>query len=347
MSNRLKELRFRVSDEELASIKENAKQLHMQINPFVRYIGTEYALIIEDRRSFEKYHNRLSLVNRYLHYLADSFDIANVYHAREMPDVYEIRKELFYLLGRLYTIMTHHRTKEYRKAQKDIQKQIENINADKITRPDKHADKRMHSIRIKVSLKEYEKIQKLSTLHHLPISVYLRHISLHPNFVHISYPIFESYAKHAKNNMFKIFDIANRMRLFGDYEWYEMTLVLNAIIEIVENEHKLIREVAYRAPKLIPLKEKYPKIIRGFEIDRLIYENARLNGSLHDEVDIEEEYEDDIDDWMSDEWPHYEEYTKFMEQLDEEIAALNDIQIPDTHDATIDEIVACAKRRTE
>ena len=41
MSNRLKELRFRVSDKELALIKENAKQLRMQINPFVRYIGTE------------------------------------------------------------------------------------------------------------------------------------------------------------------------------------------------------------------------------------------------------------------------------------------------------------------
>lgn len=41
MSNRLKELRFRVSDEELALIKENAKQLRMQINTFVKYIGTE------------------------------------------------------------------------------------------------------------------------------------------------------------------------------------------------------------------------------------------------------------------------------------------------------------------
>ena len=41
MSSRLKELRFRVSDEELALIKENAKQLRIQINPFFRYIGTE------------------------------------------------------------------------------------------------------------------------------------------------------------------------------------------------------------------------------------------------------------------------------------------------------------------
>ena len=52
MSSRLKELPFRVSDEELALIKENAKQLRMQINPFVRYIGTERIIIIENRSLF-------------------------------------------------------------------------------------------------------------------------------------------------------------------------------------------------------------------------------------------------------------------------------------------------------
>ena len=120
MSDRQKALRLRVSNEELTQIQENAKTVRMQTNPFVRYIGTEYAMIIEDRSDFDKHRDTIGSIDCFLSYLERSFDVANVYRPKTMSDVYEIRKEVFYLFHRLYSIMIHHRTKAYRAAQKDI-----------------------------------------------------------------------------------------------------------------------------------------------------------------------------------------------------------------------------------
>ena len=69
MSDRQKELRFRVSEAELFQIQENAKTIGMQIHPFVRYVGTEYATIVEDRTCFYEHTDRVASINRFLHFL--------------------------------------------------------------------------------------------------------------------------------------------------------------------------------------------------------------------------------------------------------------------------------------
>ena len=69
MLDRQKELRFRVSEAELSQIQENAKTLGMQLHPFVRYVGTEYAVIVEDRTHFYEHRDSVSAINRFLDYL--------------------------------------------------------------------------------------------------------------------------------------------------------------------------------------------------------------------------------------------------------------------------------------
>ena len=328
MSDRQKELRLRVSSEELEQIQENAKTLQMQVNPFVRYIGREYAVIIEDRFDFDRHRDTIGTIDRFLNYLERSFVVANVYRPKEMCDVYEIRKEVFYLFHRLYAIMIHHRTKAYRAAQEDIQHQIENIIADHIPKPDKRADKRPHSIRIKVSPHEFEKIQRLAAIHHLPIGVYLRYASLHPHFVHITYPMFEAYTRGVEMNMIKILEIANKICRNGDYEWYEPLLVLRALINVAKNERRLILEVAHRRPRIVTLGEKYKDIIMRYTSDFSTYQWALHHGMLYDD----EPSEIDID-WMDPDIP-----TRIVE---EPISP-----ITDTYSADVVDIIQNATKRS-
>ena len=329
MSDRQKELRLRVSNEELAQIQENAKTVRMQINPFVRRIGTEYAMIIEDRSDFDKHRDTIGSIDCFLSYLERSFDVANVYRPKTMSDVYEIRKEVFYLFHRLYPIMIHHRTKAYRAAQKDIQHQIDGIISDHIPKPNKHADKRPHSIRIKVSPREFEKIQRLAAIHHLPIGVYLRYASLHPHFVHITYPMFGAYTHRVEMNMMKILEIANKIYLNGDYEWYEPLFVLRALINVAKNERHLIFEVAHRRPKVAPLSGKHNDIIRRYTSDCFTYRLALLRGMLYDD----EPAELDID-WMDEDVP-----TRIVE---EPIAP-----ITITYDTDVEDIIQNATERSK
>ena len=109
MSARQKELRFRVSDEELALIKENAKQLRMQINPFVRCIGTECIIIIEDRSLFYRHHDRICDIKHFLHFVERGFVTIEVHRPKEMDDIYTIKDELIFLLNQLHKRMNQHR----------------------------------------------------------------------------------------------------------------------------------------------------------------------------------------------------------------------------------------------
>ena len=329
MSDRQKELRLRVSNEELAQIQENAKTVRMQINPFVRRIGTEYAMIIEDRSDFDKHRDTIGSIDCFLSYLERSFDVANVYRPKTMSDVYEIRKEVFYLFHRLYSIMIHHRTKAYRAAQKDIQHQIDGIIADNIPKPNKHADKRPHSIRIKVSPREFEKIQRLAAIHHLPIGVYLRYASLHPHFVHITYPMFGAYTHRVEMNMMKILGIANKIYLNGDYEWYEPLFVLRALINVAKNERHLIFEVAHRRPKVAPLSGKHNDIIRRYTSDWSTYRLALLRGTLYDDEPVELDI-----DWMDHDIPS---------RITEEAIS----PITDTYNAYVVDIIQNATERSK
>lgn len=326
MSDRQKELRFRVSNEELAQIQENAKSLGMQINPFVRHIGTEYIIIVEDRTCFYKHRDTIGSIDRFLSYLERSFTIANVYRPKEMSDVYTIRKEVFHLLRHLYDAILHHRTKAYRAAQKEAQKRIAQISAENASKPNKLATKRPHSIRIKVNPHELEKIQSLATLHSLPIGVYLRYISLHPHFLHVDYPQFAQYTRAAEIHMVRILEVADHLRQNGDYEWYEMLLVLRAIISIARNERRLIFEVAYKHPTLVSLREKYNDIITRFESAMSTYQWALQHGGLHDESPNDDLTDDDISSRITD-------------------VPIEPIQ--DTHSVYVDDIIRNAAERSK
>ena len=329
MSDRQKELRFRVSNEELAQIQENAKSIRMQPNAFVRCIGAEYAIIIEDRSCFYQYRDTIGTIDRVLNHLERSFAIANVYRPKETSDVYTVRKEVFHLLRHLYNTILHHRTKAYRAAQKEAQKRIAQISAENTPKPDKLAVKRPHSIRIKVNPHELEKIQSLATLHDLPIGVYLRYISLHPHFLHVDYPQFAQYTRAAEIHMVRMLEVADHLRQNSDYEWYEMLFVLQAIISIARNERRLIFEIAHRRPKLTPLNEKYKDIITRFESAMSTYQWALHHGMLYDD----EPSEIDID-WMDPDIP-----TRIVE---EPISP-----ITDTHSADVEDIIQNATERSK
>ena len=354
MSTKQKELRFRVSDQELAQIKENAKQLRMQINPFVRRIGTECIIIIEDRSLFYQHRDRICDIKHFLHFIERGFVTINVYRPKEMDDVYTIKDELIYLLNWLHKRMIQHHTKIYRKALKEVHRQISKIDSGTIPRPDKHADKRPNSIRIKVSDKKYEQIKDLADRHKLPVGVYLRYMALHPQFLHIDYPVFEKYTREAEKHMMKIYEIVGEMCFNNLRTPYAVTRIEKAVIDIVKNEHKLINEMALRRPHIAPLKEKYKQIMSFFEIDWILYEDARLNGELYDTDPVVDEIESD--DWLNDidltleTGPQYQPSQKWLKSLEEEIARLNDIEeerIQGAYSVGIDNVLANAFRRSK
>lgn len=265
MSDRQKELRLHVSEAELSQIQENAKTIGMQMHPFVRYVGTEYAVIVEDRTHFYEHRDSVSAINRFLNYLEYTIEESEIPRPKLMSDVYQIRDEVYYLLRRLYDCVLQHRTKLYRAAQKEVQEQIAHINANDMSKPNKLADKRPHSIRIKVSQQEEEKIQRFAALHHLPVGVYLRHVALHPHFVHIDYNQFVWYTSVVESDLFRILEIANKIYTRGYYKWYEAFFVLRAVIHIATNERQLILKVADRRPKPAALSEKYPDVLLRFQ----------------------------------------------------------------------------------
>ena len=265
MSDRQKELRFRVSEAELSQIQENAKTLGMQIHPFVRYVGTEYAIIVEDRTHFYEHRDSVSAINRFLNYLEYTIEASKIPRPKLMSDVYQIRDEVYYLLRRLYDCILQHRTKLYRAAQKQVQELIAHIDPSAMPKPNKLTDKRSHSIRIKVSPQEEEKIQHFAALHRLPVGVYLRHVALHPHFVHIDYNQFVWYTSVAESDLFRILEIANKIYTRGYYKWYEAFFVLRAVIHIAANERQLILKVADRRPKPAALSEKHPDVLLRFQ----------------------------------------------------------------------------------
>jgi len=265
MSDRQKELRFRVSEAELSQIQENAQTLGMQVHPFVRRVSTEYAVIVEDRALFYAHRDSVSATNRFLDYLEYTIEAGGASRPKMMRDVYQLRDEVYDLLHRLYDCVLHHRTKMYRAAQKEAQELIAHIDPSTVPQPNKLADKRPHSIRIKVNPQEEEKIRHFAALHHLPVGVYLRHIALHPHFVHIDYNRFVWYTSVAEHNLFRILEIANIIYTRGYYTWYEAFFVLRAVIHIAANERKLILKVADRRPKLATLSEKYPDVTARFQ----------------------------------------------------------------------------------
>ena len=280
MSDRQKELRFRVSEAELFQIQENAKTLGMQIHPFVRYVGTEYATIVEDRTCFYEHTDRVASINRFLHFLEYTIEASYIPRPKLLSDIYQIRDEVYYLTNQLYDRVRHHRTKLYRAAQKEAQKQIEQITASDIPKPNKLADKRPHSIRIKVSPQEEEKIQSLAALHHLPIGVYLRHIALHPHFVRVDYTQYIRYTSVTEQNLMRIFEVADKIYKRGYYNWYEIFFVLRAVILIAANEQQLILEMADRRPKLAALNEKYEDVLSRFKSLSAKYRWDVLHGTL-------------------------------------------------------------------
>ena len=280
MSDRQKELRFRVSEAELSQIQENAKTLGMQIHPFVRYVGTEYAVIVEDRTLFYEHRDSVSAINRFLNYLEYTIEASEIPRPKLMSDVYQIRDEVYYLLRRLYDCVLQHRTKLYRAAQKEVQKQIAHINPGDVSKPNKLADKRPHSIRIQVSSQEEEKIQRFAALHHLPVGVYLRHIALHPHFVHIDYTQYIRYTSIAEKNLIRIFEVTDKIYKRGYYKWYEIFFVLKAVILIAANERQLILEMADRRPKPAALHEKHPDVLSRFKSLSAKYRWDVLHGTL-------------------------------------------------------------------
>ena len=326
MSDRQKELRFRVSEAELFQIQENAKTLGMQIHPFVRYVGTEYATIVEDRTCFYEHTDRVASINRFLHFLEYTIEASYIPRPKLLSDVYQIRDEVYYLLNHLYDRVRHHRTKLYRAAQKEVQKQIEQITASDIPKPNKLADKRPHSIRIKVSPQEEEKIQHFAALHHLPIGVYLRHIALHPHFVHVDYTQYIWYTSVTEQNLMRIFEVADKIYKRGYYNWYEIFFVLKAVILIAANERQLILEMADRRPKLAALNEKYEDVLSRFKSLSAKYRWDVLHGTLTalPPKDI---------DWKYDDAP--------VQPKKESI-----VPITDTYNADVDDIIRNATERS-
>ena len=293
MSDRQKELRFRVSEAELFQIQENAKTLGMQTNPFVRYVGTEYAVIVEDRTCFYEHTDRVATINRFLHFLEYTIEASYIPRPKLLSDVYQIRDEVYYLLNQLYDRVRHHRTKLYRAAQKEVQKQIEQITASDIPKPNKLTDKRSHSIRIKVSPQEEEKIQHFAALHHLPAGVYLRHVALHPHFVQVDYQSFVPYTSVVEKELFRVLEIANRIYKRGYDTWYEIFFVFKAVGHIAANERKLILQVADRRPKLATLSEKHPNVTARFRLLSDKYRRDVSCGTLTDlEPDVDRMYDD-------------------------------------------------------
>lgn len=74
----------------------------MQIHPFVRYVGTEYAVIVEDRTLFYEHRDSVSAINRFLNNLEYTIEASEIPRPKLMSDVYQIRDEVYYLLRRLY-----------------------------------------------------------------------------------------------------------------------------------------------------------------------------------------------------------------------------------------------------
>ena len=284
MLDRQKELRFRVSEAELSQIQENAKTLGMQIHPFVRYVGTEYAVIVEDRTHFYEHRDSVSAINRFLDYLEYTIEAGGASRPKMMRDVYQIRDEVYYLLRRLYDCILQHRTKLYRAAQKQVQELIAHIDPSAMPKPNKLTDKRSHSIRIKVSPQEEEKIQHFAALHHLPVGVYLRHVALHPHFVQMDYQSFVPYTSVVEKELFRVLEIANRIYKRGYDTWYEMFFVFKAVGHIAVNERKLVLQVADRRPKLATLSEKYPNVTARF---RLLSDKYRRDVSCGTLTDLE------------------------------------------------------------
>ena len=301
MSDRQKELRFRVSEAELSQIQENAKTLDMQIHPFVRYVGTEYAVIVEDRTHFYEHRDSVSAINRFLNYLEYTIEAGGASRPKMMRDVYQIRDEVYYLLRRMYDCILQHRTKLYRAAQKQVQELIAHINASDIPKPNKLEDKRPHSIRIKVSPQEEEKIQRFAALHHLPVGVYLRHVALHPHFVQMDYQSFVPYTSVVEKDLFRILEIANRIYKRGYDTWYEIFFVFKAVGHIAANERKLILQVSDRRPKLATLSEKHPDVTARFRLLSDKYRRDVSHGTLTDlEPSVDRMY-DDIPAWPREE----------------------------------------------
>ena len=293
MSDRQKELRFRVSEAELSQIQENAKTLGMQTNPFVRYVGTEYATIVEDRTCFYEHTDRVASINRFLHFLEYTIEASYIPRPKLLSDVYQIRDEVYYLLRRLYDCILQHRTKLYRAAQKEVQEHVAHINPSDVSKPNKLEDKRPHSIRIKVSPQEEEKIQHFAALHHLPVGVYLRHVALHPHFVHVDYTQYIRYTSVTEQNLMRIFEVTDKIYKRGYYKWYEIFFVLKAVILIAANERQLILEMADRRPKPAALSEKYEDVLSRFESLSAKYRWDVLHGTLTSLApDIDWKYDD-------------------------------------------------------
>lgn len=293
MSDRQKGLRFRVSEAELSQIQENAKTLGMQIHPFVRYVGTEYAVIVEDRTLFYEHRDSVSAINRFLNYLEYTIEAGGASRPKMMRDVYQIRDEVYYLLRRLYDCILQHRTKLYRAAQKQVQELIAHIDPSAMPKPNKLTDKRSHSIRIKVSPQEEEKIQHFAALHHLPAGVYLRHVALHPHFVQVDYQSFVPYTSVVEKELFRVLEIANRIYKRGYDTWYEIFFVFKAVGHIAVNERKLILQVADRRPKLATLSEKYPNVTARFRLLSDKYRRDVSCGTLTDlEPSVDRMYDD-------------------------------------------------------
>lgn len=342
MSDRQKELRFRVSEAELSQIQENAKTLGMQVHPFVRRVGTEYAVIVEDRALFYAHRDSVSATNRFLDYLEYAIEACAVRRPNMLRDVYQLRDEVYDLLHRLYDCILHHRTKLYRTAQKEAQELIAHIDPSAVPQPNKLADKRPHSIRIKVSPQGEEKIRHFAALHRLPVGVYLRHVALQPHFVQVDYQSFVPYTAVAEKELFRILEIANRIYKRGYDTWYETFFVFKAVGHIAANERKLILEVADRRPKPAMLSEKYPDVTARL---RRLYTKFRLDVSRGTLTDLEPSV-----DRMYDDTPA-RTYDDTPAQMYDDAPARPQAEplaaIADTYKADVEDIIRNATERSK
>lgn len=260
-SDRTHELRFYISEKEYEQIASNAKQVRMQVNPFVRRAACNYCIFERDRTELDQHLRAISTLIKALNTFICSVEEINMYQPRDMPLIVSMLDEIIECARMLLRAVVYRRTKLDRQIERETTRMIEQIDWQEIPRPNKNAERRNRSIRIKVNPDEHQQIAHIASLHRLPVGVYIRYVSLNPKIETVYFSDLVEQNRLILAYVKQLLIISKQTQQSDYYRPQDVLSIIRYFLTLVRKERELLKANIYRCPKLEPVDVKFKEAV--------------------------------------------------------------------------------------
>ncbi len=127
MSRREKEIRIMVTAEEYQDISENAKQLNMQIAPYLRYVGQNPTIVQYDYSVIANHTKEIGNVRSDINRLIFTIEASNNYLPKEIESIVSMMKKIFETENNLLQTLREERIREYEKSRTALKREKRNV----------------------------------------------------------------------------------------------------------------------------------------------------------------------------------------------------------------------------